>query len=325
MINAAIYGIGRWGQVLVKSVQGASEKIRFTSAIASAGSKTRAFAADLDITATDDYAAVLADAEIDAVVLASPPWLHAEQVEMAAAAGKPVFVEKPFALKHDQAVAAAAACDAAGVPLCVGFNRRFLPAIIDMRDMIATGRIGVVQHMECQFSGPTALRTPIDTWRALGDNNPAGGMVARGLHILDAMIYQCGEVQSVFADSDRRETENPMHDTTSILLRFNSGETGYLSTMMATGDYMRIQILGSGGWMELRGEDTLIISDLDAVTETKTYAPIDKEKAELEAFADVVTGDGAFPVLPAQAIHGVAVHEAITASAARGEKVGVKK
>ncbi len=323
MINAAIYGIGRWGSTLVRAVQGKSAKIRFTTGITRIPASHNEFADELDMILTDDYAAVLADPTIDAVILASPPWLHLEQVEQAAQSGKPVFVEKPLALIAGEAAAAMAVCNAAGVPLAVGFNRRFLPAFIEMRQRIETGQIGTLLHVEGQFSGPTFLRMRPDTWRAKREFNPAGGMTPRGLHVLYLMIAICGTVDSVFAQSDSRATTLDIDDTTSMLFRFQDGATGYLSTLMASGEFWRLQANGTEGWIAMDSQTSLVISNLDTITEVKTFDAMDIERAELDAFADFVTAAKPFPVPAEDAVHGIAVLGAIDRSAKSGFPVPI--
>ncbi len=136
MINAAIVGIGRWGRVLVDSVQGVSEVIRFTAGVTRTASKARAYCRDTGIDLRDGYDAVLADETIDAVVLATPHTNPAEQIIAAAAAGKHVFTEKPFTLDKASAEAAVEACRAAGVALGLGHNRRFCSNTIELKRMI---------------------------------------------------------------------------------------------------------------------------------------------------------------------------------------------
>lgn len=323
MINAAIYGLGRWGRTLVQSVQGKSKEIRFVAGIARTPESHRDFGDEMGFPVGDDYAAVLADPAVDAVVLATPNSQHADQVMQAAAAGKHVQVEKPFTLSRDSAEAAVRACQAAGVTLAVAFNRRFRPAIVDLKRMLADGRIGAPLHVECQFSGPTFLRTPAESWRALRAENPAGGMSPRGIHSLDLMIDAFGEVAEVCAVSDRRAVALEVDDTTSMLLRFASGMTGYLSTILATGEYWRVHVSGTEGWIEMRTDHRLIVSDLDKVVEDKSYEPFDIERTELEAFARAIEGGPPFPVTVAQAVHSVAVHQAIDRSAREGGWVPV--
>src|SRR5687768_7257066 len=111
MINAAIVGLGRWGQNLVNSVQGKSDKIRFTTGVLRHPGNAREYAQRQGLTLQSDLDKVLADPAIDAIVLATPHTVHARQIAKAVKAGKPVFTEKPFTLTLNdatQAVRAAA-------------------------------------------------------------------------------------------------------------------------------------------------------------------------------------------------------------------------
>jgi predicted dehydrogenase len=324
MINAAIYGTGRWGQNLVKAVQGKSDKIKYVAGIAHTPAKYVEFGAEMGFPITGDYDAILDDENVDAIVLATVHSHHVDQIKLAAGAGKHVFCEKPLALKKSDAEEAAQACSAAGVTLGVGFGRRFLPAFADMKQLIADGVIGDILHVESMHSGPTGYRTPPGIWRATRAENPAGGMAARGIHNLDLMIELCGEVSSAYAMSDRRVIENDMDDTTSMLFEFRNGITGYLSTIFATGNMWRIFVMGTKGWLEMRGEHCLVVSDLDNVTDTRNYDEADILKAELEAFADACSGGDTYPVPVDHVVHGIAVFEAIDESAICGTKVEVE-
>ena len=92
MIRAAIIGLGRWGQIMVNSVQGKSDAIRFTAGVTRTVSKAVDFAEQHSFPLGEDYEAVLGDPNIDAIVLATPHTQHAEQIVRAAAVGKHVFV-----------------------------------------------------------------------------------------------------------------------------------------------------------------------------------------------------------------------------------------
>ena len=133
MIRAAIVGIGRWGRMLVNSVQDKSTEIRFTAGHTRTRASAEAFCADNGIVLQDDLAAILADPAIDAVVFATPHSQHAAQVEQTAAAGKHVFMEKPFTLDVKSAEAALDAIARAGVVLGVAYPRRFHPAMIELK------------------------------------------------------------------------------------------------------------------------------------------------------------------------------------------------
>jgi predicted dehydrogenase len=165
MLRAAICGTGRWGSRLVESVQDSS-KIRFTTALTRDPGKQQDFAAKHGVKLTSSYAELLADKDIDALVLAMPHSQHHQQIVDAAKAGKHLFVEKPFTLTPDTAADAIKACQAAGITVGMGFNRRYAPALVEMRKKIQAGEIGTVQHVEGQFSGPSGYQLKPGAWRA---------------------------------------------------------------------------------------------------------------------------------------------------------------
>jgi predicted dehydrogenase len=324
MLAAAIYGLGRWGNRLVESVQ-KSKKIRIVKGISRDPQRHQEFSEKTGIALVGSYADVLQDPEIDAVVLATPHSLHHDQIVQAARAGKHVYVEKPITLTRATAEQAVAACRAAQITLGLGFNRRFSPSFVDMMRRIRAGDIGEVLHIEGQHSGPTGYRLKPGNWRATRAEAPAGGMTARGIHTLDAMIHIAGLVSSVYAFSERRvlAASVELDDTTSMLLKFASGVTGYLSTVFVTGELYRVHVFGTKGWLEIRGDTELLACGLEGEPERITFAVADKEKAALEAFADAVAARQPFMVPPEQAVNGIAVLEAIVVSAERGQPVSL--
>lgn len=323
VVNAAIVGLGRWGQTLVASVEGKSETIRFTVGVTRRPAKAAEFAAARRIALGDDYDAVLADPNIDAVVLATPHSQHAEQTVAAARAGKHIFVEKPFTLTKASAEGAVDAVERAGVVLALGHNRRFLPSIAELRRRIASGALGEISHVEANASGSGALRYRPGAWRASRAESPSGGMAGMGIHMVDTMIGLFGRISKVHAQSLQLVTDVGIDDTTSILLRFENGMSGYLATLAATAPAWRLQVFGSHSWVEIREESRFEARSLKGKPEVIDYPPFDKERAELEAFAAAIAGDAAYPVPPADAIHGIAVFEAINRSAESGVTVTV--
>ena len=137
MLNVAMIGLGWWGKELVRSAQG-SALMRFTRGVTLEPDTVRDFAKEMNIALGTSYEDVLADTSIDAVVLATPHTRHRAQVEAAAAAGKHVFCEKPFALTVEDAKAAIAACRKAGVALGVGHNRRLWPSMVKLKEVVSS-------------------------------------------------------------------------------------------------------------------------------------------------------------------------------------------
>jgi len=314
MLNAAIVGLGGWGQTLVKSVQGKSQAIRFTAGVTRTVSKAKAFADAHGFPLGDDYDAVLSNPNVDAVVLSTPHQQHAEQIVAAAAAGKHVFVEKPFTLTKASAEASVAATKKAGLVLALGHNRRFLPSIAELRSRLAAGALGTILHVETNFSGSGALRYKPDGWRADRGESPAGGMGAMGIHMVDAVIGLFGRIAEVRAVSTRRAVTVDVDDTTSILYRFENGMTGYLGTFAATVPTQRIEVFGTNGALEIRNERQFTFRPMQGEREFVEYPAVDKERAELEAFAAAVAGTAAYPLPLDEAVHGAAVFEAIVRS-----------
>jgi predicted dehydrogenase len=339
MINAAIVGLGWWGKTLVEAAEG-SDAIRFASGTTrTVTPEVEAFAKAKNLKLAKDYGAILADPGVDAVVLATPHSMHGAQVVAAAAAGKHVFCEKPFTLTKEQAEDAVAAVKKAGVTLALGYNRRFHPEMIKLRDMIRSGELGTILHIEATMTFPNVLFINPAHWRADKHETPLGGLMPMGVHAIDGMIDLCGPIDHVFAQSFRRAAAIDADDTTSILLRMKDGMSGYLGTMTTTGPGFSYQVFGSKGWLRLEGVTHVAGASSDERRtrlfgtckfqpikgEAKTWqaATMDISRVALDAFAKAAEGGPAYPIPYDQMIHGVAATEAIVRSAGTGvvEKV----
>ncbi|MBC5766404.1 Gfo/Idh/MocA family protein [Ramlibacter albus] len=326
MIRAAIVGLGTWGQNLVRSVPAASPHIQFTAAATRTPEKAREFAQSRGLRMLSGYEAALADPDIDAVVLATPHSMHTEQIVAAAKAGKHVFSEKPLGLDAQSAERAAKACADAGVTLGVGYNWRYQPALREIRRLIDDGTLGRVMHIEGNFCGPSAYRFPKGHWRHERSESPGGGMTGRGVHVIDAMLYLAGHVQQVTAQSLRLAQDFGMDDTTSMLLKFDSGATGYLGTIVATAETWRMQVFGSNGWAEVGDVDHLHTWDLktcfidrDNIAAkqrpvVQTFEKTSTEAAELEDFARHAAARKPMVLPGGDAVHNVALLQAILSS-----------
>jgi predicted dehydrogenase len=323
MLRAAICGAGHWGTRLIESVQGKSSKIKFVTAVTRNPAGKRALADRFGLALTNNYPEVLANRAIDAVVLCTPHSQHGVEIIAAAKAGKHVFCEKPFTLTRGDAEAAIAACKAAGVTLHVGFNRRYAPAYLDMTRRIDAGEIGKLRHIEGQFSGPPSYQIEPDNWRSNQFESPGGSMTARGVHVVDSMVAIAGLVDTVFAFSTRLQLDIDVDDTTACLLRFSGGVTGTLGTLHSTSAFYRIHVFGSKGALEMRGETELLASDLTGKVQRFTYDAADKERAELEVFADAVAGGMKFVIAPEEIVNTVAVMEAVAESGRSGKTVSI--
>jgi len=323
MLDTAIIGMGNWGRTLVNSVHAKNGAgLRFVAGTTGSLDKARDYAAEKGIRLHKTYADVLADPEVKAVALASPHGIHAEQVIAAADAGKHVFVEKPFTLTKASAEAAVAACARAGVVLALGHNRRFLPAVAEMKQMIADDAIGTLLHVEGQFSGPGALNYKEGMWRADRSESPLGGMGGMGIHMIDMIINLAGRFRDVRVLSHAK-VSTTIDDTTAMMATLANGATCTFATLALAPRYWRCALFGTDGLLELRGHETVFHRRRDGVEWTRDWPATDIEHAELEAFAAAVAGGPAYPLPVADAIHGVAVYETMIGAAASGSTYAV--
>ena len=326
MINAAVIGLGWWGRHLVESVQGTSERIRFVRAADIAPQASQDFAARHRLRLSADYADALADPDVQAVVLTTPHASHAEQALQAAEAGKHVFVEKPLALSGADAERIVAACGAAGVVLGVGHERRFEPALIEIKRMITAGELGTIMHAEANFSHDSLANLDADNWRLAPEHAPAAGMTAMGVHLTDSLIDMLGPVDHLYAETAKQATAAPGGDVVSVLLRFRGGATGFVTSILKTPFFMRLHVFGSDAWVEARdrvrpeaeGLVDFTVCRAGGEPEAREIAAIDAARANLEAFAEAASGGTPYPIPAADMVHNVAVLEAIAASAESG-------
>lgn len=316
-VRAAIVGLGRWGRNLVDANAGnPSSLLHLTHAATRSPQKAEEFCKGRGLRLLADFEDLLASPEIDAVVLATPHSQHVDQICRAAAAGKHVFVEKPLALELAHAEAAISAARSEGIRLCVGFNRRFLPAFRELGNLAASGVLGRPLHVEGAFSGSFGYQYTNEMWRGDASENPAGGMAAMGIHVLDAMIALLGPVRRVSAISRHVAVPSDLKDVTNVALDFASGATGSLSTLMSTASFWRLHLFGSQGWAQMPDQTRLITSDLDGHVQESGFEPRDSLAMELDAFARAILTGAPYPVTDDQALGGVATMEAIALSSA---------
>ncbi|NQV99751.1 MAG: Gfo/Idh/MocA family oxidoreductase [Rhodospirillales bacterium] len=331
MIKAAIVGLGWWGKYIINSLA-ASDKIRIILAVDVNADQSRDFAAEKNLALTRDLDVALNDPEIEMVILATPHSFHEDQIIRAAKAGKQVFCEKPLCLTAASAERAIAACQAAGVKLGIGHERRFEPALVEIKRMIDAGELGTIMHVESNFSHDKLAHVAADDWRANPHDAPAAGMTGMGIHLTDAYLNMFGPIAELYAQTARRVMANPSGDVVSVQLRFASGATGYLSAILVTPLFLRFQVFGSDAWVEARNEshpDTpgvthLTVCRAGGQPQTTTYEWIDSVRANFDSFADSITGAGDYIFTDDQKFQNVQVLEAICNSVADNAVVNLQ-
>jgi predicted dehydrogenase len=335
MIRTAIAGLGWWGSTLIDAVEGSSH-IKFVAALTrSKSERDQQLASKHGLMLVDKLDELLSSTDVDAIVLATPPSGHMDQIIAAANAGKHVFCEKPLSFDKSSADAAIKAVERSGVTMGLGYNRRFHPSWIDLKRRIQSGQLGTILHAECTMSGPNGLTVTSDAWRSQSHESPCGGLITMGVHAIDGLIDLFGDVENVYCQSFRRAVPHEIDDTTSVLFRMKAGMSAYLGTMMATAGTFRFQVYGSkamallGGVVHVAGQSSherrsglfgsYVIQPVKGDAEVMDVPVFDVNRAELEAFAIACAGGPRFPISHQQMVHGSAVTGAIVASSRSGQ------
>ena len=313
MINAAIVGIGWWGQKIVTAVQGKSTRMRFVRGVSKEPDAVRDFTARHGILLTTELDDVLRDPQVQAVVLATPHSLHTEQIVACAIAGKAVFCEKPLALKAADAKCSVEACQQAGVLLGIGTNKRFWPCMRELRKVVDSGVLGRLLHVEGHYSNENTGKH-FSSWRTNPAEAPAAGLTGSGIHVLDALVSYAGPARKIHAQVLSLQPQPSPLDTITVMFEFERGLSGTLAAIRSTPFYWRIHVFGNAGSAEALGENELVVRLNGKAPERFTYEPVDSLAAEFEAFADAVAGRATYPVSAEEMIATIAAFEAVVAS-----------
>ncbi len=177
----------------------------------------------------DNARSLIDDPEVDAVYVATPPSSHKHYTLLAAAAGKPVYVEKPMALNHGECQEMIAACRAAGVPLFVAYYRRALPRFVQVKELLDGGAIGAVRFVKIalhQPARPAELDPTSLPWRVQPEIAGGGHFVDLASHTLDWLDYALGPIQAVQGFAGNQAGLYPAEDVVTGSFVFQSGVQG---------------------------------------------------------------------------------------------------
>ena len=198
-----------------------------------------------------DADALIADASLDAVYIATPVGCHREQAVKAAQAGKHVLLEKPMALNLMECEAIAQAASAANVTLGIAYYRRFYPVVIRMKELIESGTIGT--PLSIRAATATRALTPDfeGYWRVDPEQSGGGPLIDLGSHRLDLFRTFFGDPTQAHAICATRCGDYAAEDCASALFRFGDGIHGTLECFFGAGtDPDEFSILGTQGRLD---------------------------------------------------------------------------
>ncbi len=326
MLKVGLLGAGRIGHVHARAISAhpGSALVAVSDAITENAEK---LAAEYGIAARSSDE-IIADADIDAVLIATSTDTHSDLIEASTAAGKPVLCEKPVDLSLERAVACQAAVHKAGKPVMIGFNRRFDPNFGAMKAALDAGEIGKPELLSITSFDPAP--PPVSYIKVSGGlfrdmmihdfdmaNFMMGGapdtVTAVGRSIVDPEIGAAGDV-----------------DTAVVTLTYADGRLAVIknSRRAVYGYDQRVELLGSDGLLQAQNmlENTVVKSTAAGVTGAKpTYFFLERYMpaytAEWDAFVSAVTNEAAMPVSLGDGVDALRMAEAATRSAKDGMPV----
>lgn len=326
-VKVASIGIGWWSGMLADAVA-QTDALEIVTCFTRNPEKRAGFAEKYGCRQAETYEEVLSDPEVEGVLLTTPHTSHRENIEDAARAGKHVFVEKPLAHTVQEAKAAVAACEEAGVVLSVGHSRRHQTATRKIKTMIDDGTLGTVITAEANLSYGFALTLDDTNWRANRAESPGGPLTSLGIHHLDTLAYLLGPIQRISAFSKRLISPVDIDDTVTAIAEFESGALGYVGSNFATPRIFYLNVYGTEANAFSEAEGARLLLQKKGSEEREPVAlgeRVDILVEEMDEFGRCVR-DGSRPeVGGAEGIRAIAAVEAIVKSSAEGRSISLSE
>ena len=300
MMNVALVGPGRIAEHSLVPGLAQVPEARLWSVMSRDLGRARDFArrhgAAGGETAHDRIDTLLADPDLDAVIIATPDKLHAEQTIAAAEAGKHVLVEKPLATDEESGRAMVRTCRDAGVVLAVAYHMRWHAGHRLLHARVGAGEIGAIRQIRAQWSFKAPDKA---NWRAMPEVGRWWSLAGVGTHCLDQirwfMTPAGGAITAQKSSIGRTVWGGPHDEQATITLSFESGAQATLCSSALFKAPTRLEIYGSEGFAICEG--TLGAHGKGRIElngEALNYEPADPYAGEIADFVAAV-GEGGEP------------------------------
>jgi len=249
----------------------------------------------------DDGAALINDPDVDAVYVATPPNAHHEYTLMAAAAGKPIYVEKPMAMNMAQCTEMLAACNEAQVPLWVAYYRRKLPRFTKIKALLDEGAIGTVHAVNIQLlrqAMPQEQDAENRPWRLQPEIGGGGLFMDLAVHTLDFLDHALGPIQSVQGCAANQAGHYEAEDIVSASFVFESGVQATGLWCFNSFTYLdSTEIIGDKGKITFStlGTEPVQLTTADGLTEFDAATPAHIQQPLVQSIVDELNGLGSCP------------------------------
>jgi 1,5-anhydro-D-fructose reductase (1,5-anhydro-D-mannitol-forming) len=239
---------------------------------------------------------LLADAEVDAVYIATPPSSHKPLSLLVANAGKHVYVEKPMAMRFDECREIVDICEKKGVRLFVAFYRRAMPRFLKVKEWLESGAIGevrCVRAVQHQLPATEDLSRETLPWRLKPEVSGGGKFLDMGIHTLDMLDFWFGAIEEVHGIASNRAGLYDVEDTVTATWRHASGVQGSGSWCYVCGEGEdRVEIVGSKGRIELEffTDQPLRLITASGVEEADIPNPAHVQQPFIQSIVDDLNG-----------------------------------
>lgn len=248
-VKLGIVGLGRWAKVLTRAARN-SEKLRIVAGYSRSADTRAVFAREFGVPAVNDLQTMLADPEIQGVILTVPNEQHLPIAEQAAKAGKHVYTEKPIADTLVDGIRLAALAQRYRVQVVVGHSARLLAGTRLMKQSIDAGELGRVVFMEGNFSNERALELTPQTWRWYKAKAPGGPLSQLAVHIFDTLHCLGGPIEAVSSHASKLSPVGAEVDDQSMtVLKFADGKLGYVGSSWTSPGVYALRVFGQKGLM----------------------------------------------------------------------------
>ena len=301
-VKVGIVGLGRWAKVLTRAAAH-STALKIVAGYSRSEEKRLAFQREVGVDAAPGLDALLANPEIEGVILTVPNEQHLPVALEVAKAHKHVYTEKPIASTLEDGLEIASLEQEYGITVTVGHSARLMAGIRQIRLMIESGELGRVAFIEANFSNERALELTPKTWRWYKDKAPGGPLSQLAIHQFDVLHYLGGEVVEASSMASKLSPVGAEVDDQSMtLLKFADGKVGYVGSCWTSPGIFAVRVFGSQGLMHYE-IDFSTWDDPSRLHETSTLyiqrgksgygsreeikvPPSDMFRTELELFAE---------------------------------------
>lgn len=206
----------------------------------------------------------LLSSDIDAVYIATPPGLHYEQAMACLAAGKPVYVEKPFARNYTEAARLTEAFHAAGIPLYVGHYRRALPRFLKIRQLLQEGAVGKVLSVDFYLNRIFDPEEAKRSWLYNPSLSGGGKFYDIAPHTVDIFQFLFGQIREVSGSALNLNVGCPLENLVTMDVVTEQQVRGHLRFCCTAAEKAdRMKVTGTDGTMEfsVHGKQDILLYD----------------------------------------------------------------